>query len=175
MQKFSVMETCYVLFGSNMGDREEIFDQSCLLINYRCGHVVQVSSAYESEPWGFEADRWFLNRVIVVETDLAPEEMLRQLLDIEAQLGRVRHPDAVGYSSRTADLDILYFGDRVIHSPTLTVPHPRLHLRRFALVPMCEIAPEMVHPVLHQTQSELLRLCPDQGQIRMLFSENTTK
>ena len=107
--------------------------------------------------------------------DLAPEEMLRQLLDIEAQLGRVRHPDAVGYSSRTADLDILYFGDRVIHSPTLTVPHPRLHLRRFAMVPMCEIAPEMVHPVLHQTQSELLRLCPDQGQIRLLFSENTTK
>jgi hypothetical protein len=90
------METCYVLFGSNMGDREEIFDQSCLLINYRCGHVVQVSSAYESEPWGFEADQWFLNRVIVVDTDLAPEEMLRQLLDIEAQLGRVRHPDAVG-------------------------------------------------------------------------------
>ena len=175
MQKISVMETCYVLFGSNMGDREEIFAQSCLLINNRCGQVVQVSSAYESEPWGFEADRWFLNRVIVVETELAPEEMLRQLLDIEAHLGRVRHPDTVGYSSRTADLDILYFGDHVIHSPMLTIPHPRLHLRRFALLPMCEIAPEMVHPVLHQSQSELLRLCPDQGQIRLLFSENTAK
>ena len=70
-----------MLFGSNMGDREEIFDQSCLLINYRCGHVVQVSSAYESEPWGVEADQWFLNRVIVVETDLAPEEMWPDLTD----------------------------------------------------------------------------------------------
>lgn len=160
------METCYVLFGSNLGDKERCFAEVCLLINKRCGTVAKVSSAYESEPWGFEADEWFLNRVIVVETELQPEEMLLQLLDIESELGRVRHPDAQGYSSRTADLDILYFGNRIIHSPTLVVPHPRLHLRRFTLLPMCEVAPEMVHPVLQLTQTELLQYCPDSSIVK---------
>lgn len=160
------METCYVLFGSNMGDKDGLFDRACLFINNRCGRVVEVSSKYESEPWGFEADEWFLNCVIVVETELDPEEMLRRLLTIEAELGRVRHPEVGGYSSRTVDLDILYFGDRVIHSERLRVPHPRLHLRRFALVPLCELMPDFVHPVLRQTQIELLHRCPDQGSIR---------
>lgn len=160
------METCHVLFGSNLGDKERCFAEACLLINKRCGLVTKVSSAYETEPWGFEAEEWFLNRVIVVETELDPEEMLSQLLDIEADLGRIRHPEAQGYSSRTADLDLLYFGDRIIHSPTLVVPHPRLHLRRFALLPMSEVDPDKVHPVLHLTQSELLQYCPDNSIVK---------
>lgn len=171
MQKISTMERCYILFGSNMGDSDQIFAQACLLINNRCGHVVQVSAAYESEPWGFEAERWFLNRVVVVETGLAPEALLQQLLDIERELGRVRHPEIEGYASRTADLDVLYYGDHVICIETLTVPHPRLHLRRFALVPMCEVAPDFVHPVLQLTQAELLQQCPDEGLVRRLENE----
>ena len=161
-----MMECCYILFGSNMGDKEALFAQACLLINNRCGRVVQVSAAYESEPWGFEAEEWFLNRVIVVETEKGPEEVLQQLLDIERELGRIRHPEIQGYTSRTADLDLLYFGHRVINTDTLTVPHPRLHLRRFALVPMCEMAPEWVHPVFGLTQQELLQQCPDECVIR---------
>ena len=86
-----MMECCYILFGSNMGDKEALFAQACLLINNRCGHVVRASAAYESEPWGFEAEEWFLNRVIVVETEKTPEELLQQLLDIERELGRIRH------------------------------------------------------------------------------------
>ena len=171
MQKISTMERCYILFGSNMGDSDQIFAQVCLLINNRCGHVVQVSAAYESEPWGFEAERWFLNRVVVVETGLAPEALLQQLLDIERELGRVRHPEIEGYASRTADLDVLYYGDHVICTETLIVPHPRLHLRRFALVPMCEVAPDFVHPVLQLTQAELLQHCPDEGLVRRLENE----
>ena len=101
------MESCYILFGSNMGDKNGIFNQACLYINNRCGRVVQVSSPYESEPWGFEAEEWFLNRVIVIETALDPDELMKQLLEIEHELGRERHPDAEGYVSRTADLDIL--------------------------------------------------------------------
>ena len=162
------METCWVLFGSNMGDKEQIFAQACLLINNRCGCVVKISAAYESEPWGFEADEWFLNRLIVIETTLNPDEMMLQLLDIEAELGRVRHPDVEGYTSRTVDLDILYFGNRVLHSDWVTVPHPRLHLRRFALLPLCELAPDMEHPVLHLTQSELLERCPDDSVVRKI-------
>ncbi len=166
------MECCYILFGSNMGDKDALFAQACLLINNRCDQVVRASAAYESEPWGFEAEEWFLNRIIVVETDKGPEEVLQQLLDIERELGRVRHPEIQGYTSRTVDLDLLYFGQRVINTDTLTVPHPRLHLRRFALVPMCEVAPEWVHPVFGLTQQELLLQCPDECIVRMMEMKN---
>ena len=155
------MEKCYVLFGSNMGDKDQIFAKACLNINNRCGHVLEVSSAYESEPWGFEAKEWFLNRLIIVETELEPEAMMRQLLDVEAELGRVRHPEVEGYTSRTVDLDILYYGSRIVLTDCITIPHPRLHLRRFALLPLCELVPHFVHPAFNLTQTELLRRCAD--------------
>ena len=189
LQKFSTvitelnrsMETCYILFGSNMAlrqgsgtsDKNGIFAQACLYINNRCGRVVQVSSPYESEPWGFETEEWFLNRVIVLETGLEPEALLRELLQIEQDLGRERHPEIEGYTSRTADLDILYYGDRIILTDTLTVPHPRLHRRRFALLPMSEVAPNLVHPALGLTQSELLARCPDTLSVRKLENDQT--
>lgn len=165
------METCYVLFGSNLGDKNGIFNQACLFINNRCGRVVQVSAPYESEPWGFKTEDWFLNRVVVIETAMSPEGMLEQLLQIEQELGRERHPEIAGYTSRTADFDILYFGGQVICSETLIVPHPRLHRRRFALLPMCEVAPELVHPVFGLTQTELLERCPDTLVVRKMDTE----
>ena len=164
------MERCFILFGSNMGDKNKIYTQACLLINNRCGRIVAQSSAYESEPWGFEAKEWFLNRLIVVETELEPEAMMQQLLDIEAELGRVRHPEAGGYASRTADLDILYYGSRIVLTDSLTIPHPRLHQRRFALLPLCEVVPEFVHPAFNMTQTELLKLkrCFDFSEVRKI-------
>lgn len=162
------METCYILFGSNMGDKSGLFNQACLYINNRCGRVVRVSAPYESAPWGFETDEWFLNRVIVLDTLMGPDDLLRQLLEIERELGRVRHPEVEGYTSRTADLDILYYGSRVICTETLVVPHPRLHRRRFALLPMCEVAPDLVHPAFGLTQTELLERCPDRLMVRKL-------
>lgn len=165
------METCYILFGSNMGNKNGIFDQACLYINNRCGEVVKVSAPYVSEPWGFEAEEWFLNRVIVVETTMAPEDLLGQLFGIERELGRERHPEKEGYASRTADLDILYYGNRVICTDTLIVPHPRLHRRRFALLPMCEVAPDLVHPVFGLTQTALLARCPDTLMVRKMDTE----
>ena len=166
--KILAMETCYVLFGSNMGDKDKIFTQACLFINDRCGRIVAVSSAYESEPWGFNAEEWFLNRLINVETELEPEEMLQQLLEIERELGRVRHPEIDGYTSRTVDLDILYFGSRIVLTDSLTIPHPRLHRRRFALLPLCEMVPDFVHPAFNLTQTELLRRCLDFSEVRKL-------
>ena len=171
MQKISAVETCYILFGSNLGDKNGIFDQACLYINNRCGHVVKVSAAYESEPWGFESEEWFLNRVIVLETLMTPENLLKELLEIERKLGRERHPEVEGYTSRTADLDILYYGQRVICTETLIVPHPRLHRRRFALLPMCEVAPDMIHPAFGRTQTELLEHCPDTLAVRKLETD----
>ena len=170
------VEKCYVLFGSNMGNKEAIFAQACQLINNRCGQVVKVSSAYESEPWGFEAKEWFLNQVVVVETELSPMDLLQQLLDIERELGRVRHPEIQGYSSRSADLDLLYYGSRVTQTEELTVPHPRLHLRRFALVPLCEVAPDFKHPIFKMTQKELLEQCPDDCIVKeIVLDENKVK
>ena len=154
-----------------MGDKESIFAQACLYINNRCGHVVKVSAAYESEPWGFESEGWFLNRVIVLETLMAPEDLLKELLEIERKLGRERHPEVEGYTSRTADLDILYYGQRVICTETLIVPHPRLHRRCFALLPMCEVAPDMIHPAFGRTQTELLERCPDTLAVRKLETD----
>ena len=164
-----------MLFGSNMGDKGSIFAQACLLINNRCGHIVLTSAAYESEPWGFEAKEWFLNRVIVLETEMKPEPLLEALLEIERELGRVRHPEIEGYTSRTADLDILYYGNHIVLTDKLTIPHPRLHQRRFALVPLCEVAPQLVHPAFNFTQTELLGSCHDFSEVRKIENPcNTT-
>ena len=162
------MERCLILFFFNDTATTEIYTQACLLINNRCGRIVAQSSAYESEPWGFEAKEWFLNRLIVVETELEPEAMMQQLLDIETELGRVRHPEAGGYTSRTADLDILYYGSRIVLTDSLTIPHPRLHQRRFALLPLCEVVPEFVHPAFNMTQTELLKRCFDFSEVRKI-------
>lgn len=131
-------------------------EQACIMVNDRCGLLVERSSAYITEPWGFEAEEWFLNELLVVETELDPDRLMDTLLDIEAALGRVRHPEQKGYCSRTVDLDILYYGDQVIHTEKVIVPHPRLHLRRFALEPLCEVIPDFLHPVFNLSQTQLL-------------------
>lgn len=118
--------------------------------------LVERSSAYITEPWGFEADEWFLNELLVVETDWEPDDLMDRLLEIETELGRVRHPEIQGYQSRTVDLDILYYGDRVIDTEKVTIPHPLLHLREFALKPLCEVIPDFIHPVFHLSQTQLL-------------------
>ena len=127
--------------------------------------LVERSSAYYSEPWGFEAEEWFLNELLVVETELDPDALMDTLMDIERELGRVRHPEAKGYHSRTADLDILYYGDQVIRTEKVTVPHPRLHLRRFALMPLCELIPDFLHPEFHLSQQQLLEKCSDTNKV----------
>ena len=114
------------------------------------------SSAYTTEPWGFEAEEWFLNELLVVDTELEPDDLMDELLKIEAELGRVRHPEVRGYCSRTVDLDILYYGDKIIKTDKVTIPHPRLHLRKFALMPLCEVVPDFLHPVFNLSQTQLL-------------------
>ena len=150
------MTRSYLLFGSNQGDKEALLEQACALINKRCGWLVERSSAYTTEPWGFEAKEWFLNELLVVETELEPDALMDCLLDIESELGRVRHPEHQGYTSRTVDLDILYYGDRIVNTEKVTVPHPRLHLRKFALDPLCEVIPDFLHPVFNLSQTQLL-------------------
>lgn len=159
------MTRCYILFGSNQGDKEALLEQACSLMNTRCGMVVERSLPYRSEPWGFEAEEWFLNELIVVETELDPDGLMDALMEIEHELGRVRHPEKAGYHSRTADLDILYYGDRVIRTAKVTAPHPRLHLRRFALLPLCELIPDFLHPEFNKSQQQLLENCSDNSKV----------
>ncbi|MBR4391846.1 MAG: 2-amino-4-hydroxy-6-hydroxymethyldihydropteridine diphosphokinase [Bacteroidales bacterium] len=159
------MTRCYILFGSNQGDKEALLEQACVLINNRCGMLVERSSAHCSEPWGFEAEEWFLNELLVVETELEPDALMDALLEIEAELGRVRHPEQQGYCSRTVDLDILYYGDKIIRTEKVTAPHPRLHLRRFALLPLCELVPDFLHPEFNLSQKQLLDNCSDPSKV----------
>ena len=162
------MTRSYILFGSNQGDKEALLEQACTLINNRCGMLVERSSAYVTEPWGFEAEEWFLNELLVVETELEPDELMDALLEIEKELGRVRHPKQKGYTSRTVDLDILYYGNQMVNTEKVTVPHPRLHLRRFVLLPLCELIPDFLHPKLNLSQEELLQNCPDTSIVQQL-------
>ena len=150
------MTRSYILFGSNQGDKKGLLEQACALINDRCGMLVERSTEYVTEPWGFESEEWFLNVLLVVETELEPDALMDELLAIETELGRVRHPEKEGYCNRTVDLDILYYGDRIIRTDKVTVPHPRLHLRPFALMPLCEISPDFLHPEFNLSQKQLL-------------------
>lgn len=160
----SVHNEVFILLGSNLGDSRDIFHVAKTKIEELCGKIVRKSALYESEPWGFTAKNWFLNQVVQIETTISPDMLMDILLDIEKQLGRER----IGkeYHSRTLDLDILYYDSEVIDNEKVTLPHPRLHLRKFTLLPLCEIAPDFVHPVFGKTQKELLEIVDDKLQIR---------
>ena len=160
-------ESVFVLLGSNLGDRELLVSQACRIIGERCGMIVAESGLYESEPWGFKAEHWFLNQVIKIETSLSPDKLMQSLLAIEKELGRDRSTPHEGYVSRPIDLDILYFGDKVIDTQMVTAPHPRLHQRRFTLLPLCDIAPDFVHPALKKTNLQLLDECQDTGVVKI--------
>jgi len=124
--------------------------------------VMTTSRFYKTEPVDVEDEQdWYLNAVVVLKTALKPRELMAGLLIIERELGRQRKKR---WDSRTIDLDILLFGDLVINEKDLKVPHPRLHLRRFVLVPLAELAPDLVHPILNETIADLLDKCPQEGQ-----------
>ena len=160
-------ETVFVLLGSNLGDRELLVNQASKMIGERCGKIVAKSRLYESEPWGFKSEHWFLNQVVKVETALSPDDLMKELLEIEKELGRDRSVPHEGYVSRPMDLDILYFGNEIIDNQMVTAPHPRLHERRFTLLPLCDVAPDFVHPVMKKTNLQLLDECQDAGKVNI--------
>jgi len=156
----------YLLLGSNLGDKKKNLDDALEMINKRIGLVSKVSSLYETEPWGFTSEDYFFNMAVRVETNFSPEEVLQQITNIELACGRNRQ--AMGYESRTLDIDILFFDDIVLTTKALTIPHPRLPDRKFALVPLNEIAKDLIHPVSGNTISELMLTCPDGKKVRKL-------
>ena len=160
-------ESVFVLLGSNLGDRELLVNQASKMMGERCGKIVAKSRLYESEPWGFKSEHWFLNQVVKVETALSPDDLMKELLEIEKELGRDRSVPHEGYVSRPMDLDILYYGNEIIDTQMVTVPHPRLHERRFTLLPLCDIAPDYVHPAMKKTNLQLLDECQDAGKVNI--------
>lgn len=162
-------ELSYILLGSNMGDKFALLNNAIEIIESRCGKVIKKSSLYESEPWGFVCDENFVNQAICIETELPANDLLKELLNIESELGRVRKENQVGYASRPIDLDIIYYGDMINEEEFLTLPHPRLHERNFVLMPLCEIAPDFIHPIFKVTNKTLLNRCCDECKVYNLF------
>lgn len=154
------MEEVYLLLGGNLGDRCSYINKARELVAKQLGDILNESALYETEPWGAVNSPMFLNCVIKLRTSLEPFEFLTRMLQIEIQLGRIRTGEING--SRTIDIDILFFGNRVISSEALQIPHPRLHLRRFALIPLESVAPEFRHPVTGLSIAQMLSCCPDQ-------------
>lgn len=144
-----------VLMGGNRGDLKATFARGANMIAERIGPILATSRDHWTEPWGFQDEHLFLNRAVQVQSDRSPSEVMGILLDIEKELGRSR-PHAGGFGPRTMDLDILFVEQNEIDQPGLTVPHPRVHLRSFALGPAADIVPELVHPRLGLSVLQLL-------------------
>lgn len=148
----------YLLTGGNLGDRVSNLARARELIGLHAGRVEAVSSLYETAAWGKEDQPPFLNQALVIATELSPRRLLRRLLKLEKQMGRIREEK---YGPRLIDIDILLYDQEVHQYPLLTLPHPALPQRRFALMPLAEIVPGLMHPVLKLSIRELLAQCTD--------------
>ncbi len=155
---FYFMNKAYLLTGGNLGNRMDYLSKAQTLIEQLCGNIAATSAVYETAAWGLQEQPSFYNRLLVTETNLAPEKLMETLLLIEEQMGRKR---SIKLGPRTIDLDVLMIDDLVINTPLLTLPHPQMHNRRFALIPFAEVAPNLVHPVFNKTIATLLTECPD--------------
>ena len=161
------MNKAVLLLGSNLGDGQLLFQHVISMIDERLGKLEMQSALYQSPPWGFEHENNFINQVLIMNTEKDSEQVLQSCLQIEVDLGRKKRKTQ-GYVARIIDIDVLFVNDEVIETETLVLPHPRLHLRKFTLLPLAELIPDFVHPTLNKTIQELLVACEDNSEVRKI-------
>lgn len=159
------MNMAFLLLGSNLDDRKKNLVSAAERIGLTCGKIVRNSGIYQTAPWGKQDQPDFYNQAIEIATGLSARQLLKSILEIEASLGRRR---AEKYGPRIIDIDILLFNDEIIDRPSLKIPHPELQNRRFALEPLAEISPSLVHPLLKKTIHRLLLECSDPLAVKKL-------
>lgn len=156
----------YLSLGTNIGDRLENLVDAILLLEQKGVGLVSVSSVYETEPWGFEAEQNFYNIVIGVKHNVSPEKLLEITQGIESEMGRAPKTGE-GYESRIIDLDILFVDEKVINNPKLRIPHEKMNERKFVLTPLNELNPLLIHPLRGITIQELLQNCNDNSEMNL--------
>lgn len=150
------MKLFLIALGSNIGERKSYIMNAIAELSIRAGEIEAVSSLYETHPEGFDSQHSFLNAAIALRSNLSPTEMIETTRNIEHALGSLTHRNLDGsYCDRTIDIDIIACDDIILQTEELTIPHPRMHLRRFVLDPLCEIAPKWIHPLLHESVTAL--------------------
>lgn len=159
------MSTAHLLIGGNLGDRKENLLSAISLIREQCGSLIKSSSIYETEAWGKTDQPSFLNQALEISTSLNARQLMRKILKIEKEMGRVRK-EKLG--PRLIDIDILLFENEIHDLRFLKIPHPEMQNRRFVLVPLAEIDPSLQHPVMKKTIAELLEECPDNLAVRKI-------
>jgi len=162
------LTTVFLLLGSNLEDPEKQLQTARTLIAQKVGKIDQSSSVYWSAPWGNEDQPAFLNQALQLSTDYNADDLLRHLLSIEQEMGRQR---LVKWGSRVIDIDILYYGQEIVSTTHLKIPHPEIANRRFVLSPLNEIAPDFRHPVLNLTTAVLLERCKDELEVKVVSGQ----
>jgi 2-amino-4-hydroxy-6-hydroxymethyldihydropteridine diphosphokinase len=164
-----VYKEIFLLLGSNLGDRLQTISRAKRSIEALAGKIIKQSSPYQTEAWGNTDQDSFLNQVLEINSKHTPQVLLSLLLRVEAELGRERKEK---WGPRTIDIDILFFGNTIMATPDLIIPHPAIADRRFTLIPLAEIAPDFVHPTLKKNCRQLLDECKDMLEVK-LFSTNS--
>ncbi|MEP2057628.1 MAG: 2-amino-4-hydroxy-6-hydroxymethyldihydropteridine diphosphokinase [Maribacter litoralis] len=171
-----VYKTALLSIGSNLGNRQLLLQKAIFEIGKVAGEIRQVSATYETPSWGFEGED-FLNACLELQTLLSPNDLLKELLDIETAFGRERN-HSESYQSRTLDIDIIYYDKDVINTDALTIPHPKMQERKFILKPLADISPQFYHPIFNKDTRNLLQECKDKSsitkQIQRLFKNRHT-
>ncbi len=159
------MHRIILLTGSNQGNCLNNISEAANYISAKIGTISKQSSVYKTAPWGNTNQQYFLNQVLDVLTTKTAEQVLENLLSIEQKMGRVRLQK---WAARTIDIDILFYDNTILQQANLQIPHPLLHLRKFTLLPLLEIVPELIHPVLKKDIKQLLIECPDTGVVEKM-------
>ncbi len=161
-----MIEGIFLLLGSNIDDKRWNLRESQKLIGRNIGKTIRESGIYQSKPWGNIKQEDFYNQVIEINFEYSCQDLLKKLLAIELVMGRTRDKK---WGPRLIDLDILYFGNEIINDPELIIPHPEIQNRKFTLVPLVEIAPDFLHPVLNKSNTQILENCQDKLEVKRII------